>query len=67
MLIFLLNQLRNNCFDNLDIVESVIDYLFVIGLHQFLLHICIFILVMFRFLQGNFFYILWYFNCCFSC
>ena len=50
---FLVNLLRNDCFGNLDIVENVLDYSFVIVLHQFLLHICIVILVMFHLLQGK--------------
>ena len=50
---FLVNLLRNDCFGNLDIVENVVDYSFVIVLHQFLLHICIVILVMFHLLQGK--------------
>ena len=47
------NVLRNDCFDNLDIVENVVDYLFVIDLYQFLLHIFIVTLVMFHLLQGK--------------
>ena len=41
---------------NLDIVENFVDNLFVIVLHQFLLHICIVFLVMFRLLQGKILY-----------
>ena len=51
---FLVNLLCSGCFGNLDIVENVVDYLFVIVLHQFLLHICILILVMFCLLVGKF-------------
>ena len=53
---FIVNLLRSDCFGNLDIVEKVVDYLFVTVLHQLLLHICILILVMFRLLQGKFLY-----------
>ena len=56
MLIFLINLFRNDYFDDLGIVENVVEYLFVIGLHQFLLHICIVILVMFHLLQGKILY-----------
>ena len=44
-------------------MEKIVDYLFVIGLCQFLLHICILILK-FHLLQGKF-NILWFFNCFF--
>ena len=47
---FLVNLLHSDCFGNLDIVKNV-DYLFVIVLDQFLLHICIVILLIFRLLQ----------------
>ena len=50
---FLVILLRSDCLGNLDIVEKVVDYLFVIVLHQFLLQLCIVILVMFRLLQGK--------------
>ena len=36
-------------------MESVVNFLFVIGLYQFLLHICIVILMMFHVLQGKIF------------
>ena len=52
---FLVNLLRSGCFGNLDIAESVVNYFFMVFQYQFLLHICIVILVMFRLLQGNFF------------
>ena len=32
---FLVNLLRCDCLDNLEIVENVVDYFFVIVLHQF--------------------------------
>ena len=32
---FLVNLLRSDCFGNLDIVESVVEYLFVIDLYEF--------------------------------
>ena len=48
MLVFLINQLRSGCFDNLDRVENVVDCLFVTGLCQFLLRIYILIVVNFH-------------------
>ena len=51
---FLVNLLRSDCFDNLDRVRNVVDYLFLLVLHQFFLHICIVILVMFHILHGKF-------------
>ena len=51
-----MNLLRSDCLGNLDIVENLLDYLFVIVLHQFLLHNCMVILVMFRRLQGKILY-----------
>ena len=50
---FLVNLLRSDCFDNLDRKRNVVDYLFVLVLHQFFLHICIVILVIFHLLQGK--------------
>ena len=37
-------------------MKNVVEHLFVIGLQQFLLHICIVILVMFQLLQEKFLY-----------
>ena len=51
MYICLKNLFRNDYFDNRCIVENVEQYLFVIGLDQFLLHNFIVILVMFHVLQ----------------
>ena len=53
MLMYLINQLRSDYFDNLDKVENVVDYLFAFGLYQFLLRICILIWVMFRLLRDR--------------
>ena len=50
---FQVDQLHNDYFDNLNKVGNVVSYLFVIVQYQFLLHICIPIGVMFRFLQGR--------------
>ena len=50
---FQVDQLHNDYFDNLNKVGNVVNYLFVIVQYQFLLHICIPIGVMFRFLQGR--------------
>ena len=52
---YLVDQLRSGCFDHLKTVENVVDCLFVVGLFQFLLHICILIVVKFHLLQENFF------------
>ena len=53
MWMFLVNQLRSDCFDNLNKVGNVVNYLFVINQCRFLLHICILIVVMFRLLQDK--------------
>ena len=53
---FQVGQLHNDYFDNLNKVGNVVNYLFVIVQYQFLLHICILIEVMFRFLQGRILY-----------
>ena len=53
---FLKNLFRYDYFDNICIVENVVQYLFVIGLDQFLLHNFIVILVMFHLLQGKVLY-----------
>ena len=58
MLVFLINQLRSGCFDNLDRVENVVDCLFVYvgfktGLCQFLLRIYILIVVNFHLLRDK--------------
>ena len=50
---FLVNLLRSDWFGNLNIVENVVDCLVLIDLHQFLLHICIVNLAMFRLLRGK--------------
>ena len=50
---FQVDQLHNDYFDNLNKVGNVVNYLFVIVQYQFLLHICIPIGMMFRFLQGR--------------
>ena len=50
---YLEDQLHSGCFDDLNTVENVVDCLFVIGLSQFLLHICILIVVKFHLLQGK--------------
>ena len=52
---FLVNLLRTDFFDNLDRVRNVVEYLFVLVLHQFFSHICIVTLVMFHILHGKFF------------
>ena len=51
---FLVNQLRSDCFDNLGKAEKVVNYLFVIDPCRFLIHICILVVVMFRLLQDKF-------------
>ena len=66
MWMYLINRLHSDCFDNLNKVENVVNYLSVIDLYLFLLHIYVLFVVMFRFLQDKI-YILWYFNCSFSC
>ena len=48
---FQVDQLRSGYFGNLNKVGNVVDYLFVIVQRQFLLHICILVGVMFRFLS----------------
>ena len=51
---FLVNLLLSDCFGLLDIVKNV-DNFFMIVLNQFLLHICIVILLIFCLLQEIFF------------
>ena len=53
MWMFLVNQLRSDCFDNLDNAGNVVNYLVVIDQCRFLLHICILVVVMFRLLQDK--------------
>ena len=53
MWLYLVNQLRSGCFDNLLIIESFVGCLFVIDLCQFLLHIYILIVVKFHLLPGR--------------
>ena len=53
---FQVGQLHSDYFDNLNKVGSVVDCLSVIVQRQFLLHICILVGVMFRFLQGRILY-----------
>ena len=53
MWMFLVNQLRSDCFDNLDKAGRVVDYLFVVDQCRFLLHISILVVVMFRLLQDK--------------
>ena len=53
MWMFLIDLLHSGYFDNLNRVENVVSYLFVTDLYQFLLRICILILVMFHFLQDR--------------
>ena len=53
MWMFLVNQLRSDCFDNLNKVENVVNYLFVIDPCRFLLHICILIVALFRLLKDK--------------
>ena len=48
MWMFLVNQLRSDCFDNLNKAGNVVNYLFVIDRYRFLLHIYILIVVMFQ-------------------
>ena len=55
-LMFLVDQLRSDYFGNLSKVGNLIDYLFVIGQCQFLLHISILVGVMFHLLQGKILY-----------
>ena len=50
---FQVDKLRSGYFGNLNKVGSVVGYLSVIVQRQFLLHICILVRVMFRFLQGK--------------
>ena len=52
----LVNLLRSDCFGKLDIVENVVDNLFVVVLNQFLLHICLIILVMISLLKVKILY-----------
>ena len=51
MWMYLINGLHSDCFDNLNRVENVVNCLSVIDLYQFLLHIYILVVVMFRFFQ----------------
>ena len=53
MWMFLVTQLRSDCFDNLDKKGNIVNYLFVIDQRRFLLHICILVVVMFRLLQDK--------------
>ena len=53
---FQADQLRSGYFGNLSKVGSVVGYLSVIVQCQFLLHICILVGVMFRFLPGKILY-----------
>ena len=53
---FQVDQLRSGYFGNLSKVGSVVGYLSVIVQCQFLLHICILVWVMFRFLPGQILY-----------
>ena len=53
MLMYLINQLHSDYFDNLDKVGNVVDYLSVIDIYQFLLRIYILIGVMFRLLRDR--------------
>ena len=55
-LMFQVDQLRSGYFGNLNKVGSVVGYLSVIVQRQCLLHICILVGVMFRFLQGKILY-----------
>ena len=50
MWMLLIDLLHSDYIDNLNRVGSVVSYLFVTDLYQFLLRICILILVMFLFL-----------------
>ena len=53
MYMYLINQLHSDYFDNLNKVGNVVNYLFVIDLYRFLLHIYIPISMMFNFLQDR--------------
>ena len=53
---FQVDQLHSGYFGNLNKGGSVVGYLSVIVQRQFLLHICILVEVMFRFLQGKILY-----------
>ena len=53
---FQVDQLRSGYFGNLSKVGSVVGYLSVIVQCQFLLHVCILVGVIFRFLQGKVLY-----------
>ena len=48
---YLVNQLHSDCFDNLNMVETFVNCLIVIGLCLFLMQICILIVVNFHLLQ----------------
>ena len=50
---YLINQLHNDYFDNLDKVGNVVENLFVIDQYQFLLRFYILIGVMFRLLRDR--------------
>ena len=53
MLMFLINQLHSDYFDNLGRVGNVVNYLFVIDQYRFLLRIYILVGVMFCLLRGK--------------
>ena len=53
MWMFLKDLLHSGYFDNLNRVGNVVSYLFVTDLYQFLLRICILIMVIIHFLQGR--------------
>ena len=53
MWMFLIDLHHSGYFDNLNRVGNVVSYLFVTDLYQFLLRICILIVVMFHFLQDR--------------
>ena len=53
MWMFLLDLLHSDYFENLNRVGNVVSYLFVTDLYQFLLLICLLILVMFHFLHDR--------------
>ena len=53
MWMFLVNQLRNDCFDNLHNAGNLVIYLIVIDQYRFVMHIYILIVVMVRLLQDK--------------
>ena len=65
MLSFLVGLLRSDYFGTQNIIEKVVNYLFVQDQRRFSLHICILIVVMFRLLQEKIHYFV-YLYCCFS-